>query len=117
MDWQSVKVSILDYNKFPIKEFGRTSLKGTKCWIEDNKKKIGFNKKGELVVKGKNVMMGYHKDKLTNEKFLKINKDLSILFWDILKLTKMASYIFSKEKTIFLKVKITGLAKFNWKRT
>lgn len=52
-------------------------------------------------------MMGYHKDeKLTNEKFLKINKDLSILFTgDICKIDKDGFIYFYKRKDDIFKSK------------
>ena len=98
------RVSILDYNKFPDKSNSvGLPLRSTKCWIVDkNKKKLGYNKKGELVVQGKNVMMGYHKDKkLTNDKFIKINKDISILYTgDICKIDNDGFIYFFKRKVL-----------------
>ena len=56
------RVSILDYNKFPDKEIRLAFVRSTKCWMKMRIKKQDIIK-GELVVQGKNVMMGYHKDK------------------------------------------------------
>ena len=103
------RVSILDYNKFPDKRNSvGLPLKSTKCWVVDkNKKKLRINQKGELVVQGKNVMMGYHDDKeLTQDKFVKINRDISILYTgDICKIDSDGFIYFFKRKDDIFKNK------------
>ena len=62
------------------------------------------NDKGELVIEGKNVMQGYFKDKiLTEEKFTKINKDVSRLYTgDVCKIDKEGFiYFFGRKDDIF----------------
>ena len=100
------RVSILDYNKFPkkINSVGK-ALKSTKCWVVNKKKERMINNdKGELVIEGKNVMQGYFKDKiLTEEKFTKINKDVSRLYTgDVCKIDKEGFiYFFGRKDDIF----------------
>jgi acyl-CoA synthetase (AMP-forming)/AMP-acid ligase II len=109
------RVSILDYNRFPkkINSVGKP-LKSTKCWIiNKNQKKLPFNKKGELVVEGKNVMMGYFNDKkLSKDKFFKINKDISRLYTgDICKIDKDGFIYFYKRKDDIFKNKNFRISK------
>ena len=109
------RVSILDYNKFPKKRDSvGLPLKSIKCWIiNKNKKRLATNKKGELVVQGKNVMMGYFNDKeLSKKKFLKINKDVSRLYTgDICKIDRDGFIYFYKRKDDIFKNKNYRISK------
>ena len=76
------RVSILNHKKFLQKNntVGKP-IKGTKCWIVDKKdKKLGYNKFGQLVVRGNHVMQGYYNDKTLTNKTFKKDKNNNILY-------------------------------------
>ena len=109
------RVSILDSQEYSNKSnsVGKP-IKGTKCWVINNKgkkiNKIGI--KGELVVKGKNVMMGYLNDeRLTNKTFKKHGRSNILLTGDICSIDKKGYLSFYGRKDDIFKYKDYRLSK------
>ncbi len=106
------RVSILKSKEYLKKYYtvGKP-IKGTKCWIVDKKGKKIKNPgiKGELIVKGQNVTMGYLNDKnLTKQKFKKNN---TLLTGDICSVDKKGYIYFYGRKDDIFKYKDYRLSK------